>query len=110
MGIETALLAMGAGAGVASAVGTGATILGGLGAVKTMRDLKKASKTPDVKPLTAADKPPAKAKTPDRPAIGAANAAGPGGAMSGNSGTFLTGPSGVDPSTLNLGRNTLLGQ
>lgn len=79
-------------------------------AVKSLT--QKAPKAPEVKPLTAADKPPAKAKAPDRPAIGKANAAaaGPGGAMSGNSGTFLTGPSGVDPSTLNLGRNTLLGQ
>ncbi|HSV48352.1 MAG TPA: hypothetical protein VLJ58_21365 [Ramlibacter sp.] len=69
-------------------------------------------KPPGVKQLTAADKPPAAAKAPSRPATSTANAAaaGPGGAMSGNSGTFLTGPSGVDPSTLNLGKNTLLGQ
>lgn len=108
MGIETALLAMGASAGVASAVSLGATALGAAGAIKAL----KAPKAPEVKPLTAADKPPAKAKAPDRPAISRANAAaaGPGGAMSGNSGTFLTGPSGVDPSTLTLGKNTLLGQ
>lgn len=30
--------------------------------------------------------------------------------MSGNSSTFLTGPAGIDPSTLNLGRNTLFGR
>lgn len=110
MGIETALLAMGASAGVASAVGTGATILGGLGALKGMRDLSKAAKTPAVKPLTAADRPPAAAKAPDRPAMARTNAAAAAGPGGGASGTFLTGPSGVDPSTLNLGRNTLLGQ
>lgn len=58
------------------------------------------------------EKPPQATKAPSREPMLAANtmAASPAGAMSGNSGTFLTGPSGVDPSSLNLGRNTLLGQ
>lgn len=52
------------------------------------------------------------AKAPDRAASANANAAAaaPGGALSGNSGTFLTGPTGIDPSTLNLGKNVLLGE
>lgn len=56
--------------------------------------------------------PPKAAKAPERASSAFNNraAAGPGGAMSGNSGTFLTGPSGVDASALTLGRNTLLGQ
>lgn len=110
MGIETALVAAGMSAATAAAVGTAATVVGGGLALKALT--QKAPKAPAVKPLTAADKPPAQAKAPDRPAISAANkaAAGPGGAMSGNSGTFLTGPSGVDPSTLVLGKSTLLGQ
>ena len=110
MGIEAALIALGASATTAAGVSAVATLAGT--AMAASKLMKGAPKAPEVKPLTAADKPPAQAKAPDRPAISKANAtaAGPGGAMSGNSGTFLTGPSGVDPSTLNLGRNTLLGQ
>lgn len=59
----------------------------------------QANQKPDAKPQAS--------KTPDRPAMSAANAAM---GAKGNSGTFLTGPSGVDPSTLNLGKNTLLGE
>lgn len=44
-------------------------------------------------------------KRPNMAAISAANAAGRGGAGS----TMITGPGGVDPSTLTLGKNTLLG-
>lgn len=36
--------------------------------------------------------------------------AGPGGPLSGNAGTLLTGPSGVDPTSTSLGKSTLLGQ
>jgi hypothetical protein len=92
MGIETAIMAIGAAASAASAIKSLTT---------------KAPKAPTIQPLTAADKPPAAAKTPDRPMISKANAAAGAG---GPSSTFLTGPSGVDPSTLNLGKNTLLGQ
>jgi hypothetical protein len=59
-------------------------------------------------------KPPASqaTKAPERAASVTANAAAasPGGALGGNSSTFLTGPSGIDPSMLNLGKNKLLGQ
>lgn len=49
----------------------------------------------------------ANAKTPDSNALQAANEQS---AKSGQSGTMLTGPTGVDPSLLALGKNTLLGQ
>lgn len=62
--------------------------------------------------IPAPEKPKQGAQAPDREGIVRANTMGgmPGGAMAGNAGTFLTGPSGIDPSTLNLGKNTLLGQ
>lgn len=68
-----------------------------------------AAKAPKIQPP---EKPPQAAKKHDRAAMLGANAAmaGPGGPMSGNRGTFLTGPSGVDSSSLNLGKNTLLGE
>jgi len=66
---------------------------------------------PAVQPLTAADKPQT-AKGPDRAVVNAQNTAltAAAGAKAGNAGTFLTGPSGIDASTLNLGKNTLLGE
>lgn len=48
----------------------------------------------------------ANAKTPDVAAMMAANALA---GASGQSGTMLTGPGGVDPSLLTLGKSTLLG-
>ena len=48
----------------------------------------------------------ANAKSPDVSAMISANQQS---AKAGASGTMLTGPSGIDPSTLNLGKNTLLG-
>ena len=48
----------------------------------------------------------ANAKTPDVAAMMAANALA---GSSGQSGTMLTGPGGVDPSLLTLGKSTLLG-
>lgn len=67
-------------------------------AQKQAEDMAKASKAP---PKAQG------AKTPDLPAINAANVAAN---SRGNASTFLTGPSGVDPSSLNLGRNRLLGE
>lgn len=46
------------------------------------------------------------AKTPD---VGSMLASNQQAAKGGGSGTMLTGPGGVDPATLNLGKNTLLG-
>lgn len=44
-----------------------------------------------------------------KPNAGAALAANQQAALAGNAGTMLTGPGGVDPSTLQIGKNTLLG-
>lgn len=57
-------------------------------------------------------KPPQASKTPDQAGIASKNLSDalPGGPLTGNAGTFLTGAGGVDPSTLTLGKNTLLGQ
>jgi hypothetical protein len=87
-----------------------ATGVGALGAGALAGQVLKPS-VPAPAPQTVT-KPPAPVKKPERPAAVQANAAaaGPGGAMSGNSSTFLTGPSGIDPSALNLGMNTLLGR
>ncbi|MGU3629850.1 hypothetical protein [Comamonas sp. C24C] len=49
----------------------------------------------------------ANAKTPDTAALGASNREA---AASGQGSTMLTGPAGIDPNSLTLGRNTLLGQ
>lgn len=78
----------------------------GLGALLLPKKDSQPSATIPAPPVPQA------AKKADRGTALAANmaAAGPGGAMSGNSGTFLTGASGVDSSTLDLGKNTLLGQ
>lgn len=49
--------------------------------------------------------------TPDAGSIAKNNTAamGPGGSLAGNGSTFLTGPAGVDPNKLSLGKATLLG-
>jgi hypothetical protein len=57
------------------------------------------------------EKPPQMGKAPD-PAAVRKKVAGSAitGPAAGNSSTFLTGPSGVDDTLLNLGKNTLMGQ
>ncbi len=107
-GLEPLLVSAGATAATATAISTGISVLGGLATVKSLTDKPK---MPDVQTITAADKPQT-AKGPDRTAITAQNTAlvAAAGARAGNAGTFLTGPLGIDPSTLNLGKNTLLGQ
>lgn len=59
---------------------------------------------------TAPGAPPkAGAKQPDTQAMSSANAKASG-VNAGPASTFLTGPTGIDPSQLTLGKNTLLGQ
>lgn len=48
----------------------------------------------------------ANAKRPDTAAMASANQQA---SLAGNAGTMLTGPAGVDPAALQLGKNTLLG-
>lgn len=68
---------------------------------------------PSAPPVQAAAPPPQASKRPDANAArtGApGGAGGPGGFASGVGSTLLTGPAGVAPGALNLGKSTLLGQ
>ncbi len=71
---------------------------------------KQKEQPQSVAPVTAADKPQA-AKQVEADPVKQKNAmlAAATGALAGNNSTLLTGSSGVDPSGLNLGKNTLLG-
>lgn len=99
MGIETAALLSYA-ATAAQVVGAAATAYGAYESSK--------AKAPKIN-VPAPEKPPQQqtTKSADRSAAAGVNAAM---GLTGNSGTFLTGPGGVASSTLNLGKNTLLGQ
>lgn len=111
MGIETALLALGASAGTAATVGTIGSVLGAVGTIGQVAGLAKGQKAPKVDQVQTPDTPKTQeAKTPDRNASLNANAAAATGAQAGNSSTFLTGPSGVDPLQLLLGKSALLGE
>lgn len=65
--------------------------------------------TPQATAPTAPPSKQAAGKQPEVSAMRSANGAGSG-MNAAPASTFLTGPSGVDPSTLTLGKNTLLGQ
>lgn len=93
---------------VAAAVGTGASIYSGMEQKKAADNASRQAQANADKMASEADQATNRAnqKRPDTAAIlGAAQQAGRAGA----SGTMLTGPTGVDPSTLQLGKNTLLG-
>jgi hypothetical protein len=83
-----------------------AALAGGYLAAKSMApDIPQ----PQATSPTAPPSKQANGKQPDTKAMGAANA-NASGVNAGPASTFLTGPAGIDPSTLTLGRNTLLGQ
>jgi hypothetical protein len=87
------------------AVGLG--LLGGMAVAKSMTpDMPQQSPTAPASPPKPS---PQSAKQPQVPALRAANAMQTG-VNAAPSSTFLTGPGGIDPKTLQLGRNTLLGQ
>lgn len=96
---------------MSGAVSLGTMAMVGAGVVGGMA-LTGAFKKPKMPAMQAPEKPPQATKAPDRRGAASANAAAamPGGAMAGNSGTFLTGAEGIDPTGLNLGKNTLLGE
>ena len=97
-------------------VAAGAAVAGTVMAYQNGQDQKAAAEKASRQAQQNADKVAADAdqannranqKKPDTSAIlSAAQQSGKAGA----SGTMLTGPTGVDPSALNLGKNTLLGQ
>lgn len=101
----TAIAAIGAAATVAGAVGTYAQGQKQAGAEK---DAQKASKSAADKLYAQQDQAnnAANARGPNTDAIRAENQVE---GQAGQSGTMLTGPMGVDPNDLSLGKNTLLG-
>ncbi|WP_234818958.1 hypothetical protein [Cupriavidus metallidurans] len=105
MGIETALIGLAA----ASAVGAGVSLYQGQQQASAQKQAAQQAKDAAAKQADQADQANnrANAKAPDIAAMltGNQNAAAGGGA-----GTMLTGPSGVNPTALQLGKNTLLGQ
>jgi uncharacterized protein (DUF2345 family) len=100
---------MGVTAAVAAVVGTAYTVYSGERAADAQSSAQNEARANAEKQATAADQAQNKAnqKKPDTSAI--LSAAGQAG-KAGESGTMLTGPAGVGASTLNLGKNTLLGQ
>jgi hypothetical protein len=115
MGIESGLIAAGVSSGTAATVSAVATgvLTAAAGAVVTSALAPKQPKAePQIPAISQADKPPQAARAPDLSAIAKKNAltASAAGALSGNNSTLLTGSQGISPSSLNLGRSTLLGQ
>lgn len=100
---------MGIVAAVAAAASTAYTIYSGERADKEQKKAQNEARANADRQAAAADQAMNKAnqKKPDVSAIlSAASQSG----KAGPSGTMLTGPQGVDPSMLSLGKNTLLGQ
>jgi len=103
-----------AGAGTTAAAGLGtslatAAVTAAVGALASKALMPKQEQQA-IKPVSQAEKP-QEAKAVDYNAIKDKNAlaAAASGMLSGNGSTLLTGSSGVNPGSLNLGTNTLLG-
>lgn len=96
-------------AAAAAVVGTGYSIYNGERAASAQSDAQNQAKDAATKQEQQADQAMNKAnqKKPDTAsALSSAQQSGKAGA----SGTMLTGPAGVDPNQLSLGKSTLLGQ
>ncbi|SDC69428.1 hypothetical protein SAMN05428966_102130 [Massilia sp. PDC64] len=121
MGIETGLAAIGTflGASAASATAVGALAAGAVGSTalnaytgnkqaKAQRDATNQATANAKATATAAEQANNKAnqKKPDSDALLSANLTA---GQNGQASTMLTGPAGIDPSTLTLGKTTLLG-
>lgn len=94
---------------IASVAGTAYSIYSGEKAASAQKDAQEQAKQQAEKQAQAADQAlnQANQKKPDTSAIlSAAQQSG----KSGQSGTMLTGSQGVDPTSLTLGKSTLLGQ
>jgi hypothetical protein len=79
----------------------------GLAGGALLGSMANKSKTP---PMQAATPPPQASKAPDASTVAAGQAGtGQAGGAPGVAQTFLTGPGGIDPSLLQLGKQTLLG-
>jgi hypothetical protein len=112
-GVGVAATWIGANAGAITAVASAASAAGGVYAASQQRKAQRAqlNAVQAAKPLTAADRPQLQEVKPvDLNAIRNKNAQLAAGSLAGQASTLLTGSSGIDSSTLNLGRSTLLGQ
>jgi hypothetical protein len=99
---------MGVTAAVAAVVGTSYAVYSGERAASAQKDAaQKAEQNAKVQ-ADQADQAVNRANG-KKPDIGAMLAANQQAAKGGQSGTMLTGPAGIDPNVLNLGKNTLLG-
>lgn len=99
---------MGVTAAIAAVAGTSYSIYAGERANREQGDAMQQAKVNQAKTEALADQAMNKAN-PKRPNTGAALSSLQQAAAGGASGTMLTGPSGVDASTLQLGKSTLLG-
>ena len=88
---------------IAAVVGAVATV------AKAMQKPPDGGKPQELQPPTL-EKPPQPTKAPNIDAIRKNNATALTGPAAGNASTFLTGASGIDDASLNLGKNQLLGQ
>lgn len=99
---------MGVTAAIAAVVGTSYAVYSGERANSKAEDAQEEAKQNQAKQESAADQAMNRAnpKTPDTSALLSQIQQS---AKGGPSGTMLTGPSGIDPKTLNLGKTSLLG-
>ena len=104
MGVETALIA----SAIVGGMGTAYQMYVGNKAGQDQRSAQRASLAQAEASAKAADEANNKANQKRPDAAGALSAAMQAG-KAGASGTMLTGPSGVDPAALQLGKSTLLG-
>lgn len=95
-------------AAVAAVASVGYSVYSGERAASAQKDAQAEARTNATKTAALADEANNKVnqKNPDTGALQSANAQA---AKAGGSGTMLTGSAGVDPSALQLGKNTLLG-
>lgn len=99
---------MGVTAAVAAVIGTSYAVYSGERASDAQQEATKKADAVAKKQADQADQATNRANA-KRPDIGAMLSANQQAAKAGGSGTMLTGPSGIDPNVLQLGKNTLLG-
>lgn len=104
MGLETALLA----SVIMSGVGTAAGVIGQMESSRSAKNqAKDAARAAEQQAKEASKQADMETNRANQRTANAAASAMP---NQGLGGTMLTGPQGVDPNALSLGRNTLLGQ
>ena len=92
----------------AAVVGTAYSVYSGERNASAQKSAQEQARQNALRQEKAADEANNRANQKSADTVGAMSAAQQAG-KAGASGTMLTGPQGIDPSTLNLGKNTLLG-